>query len=130
MEKESEGESNRKEDRRGRERERERSRAWGNPPGSNLRREQRAKWLFTSILSPISEPRCRDRFHAIASLLASSGISLAHELRNGGAGMNKCVGSYVWNRRNLRIDSCEYCYIFVLFCKFFVNETNFMRVDL
>lgn len=62
MEKESEGESNRKEE------ERERSRAWGNPPGSNLRREQRAKWLFTSILSPISEPRCRDRFHAIASL--------------------------------------------------------------
>lgn len=83
MEKESEGESNRKEDRRkGREREVEHG---GNPPGSNLRREQRAKWLFTSILSPISEPRCRDRFHAIASLLASSGISLAHESRNGGA---------------------------------------------
>lgn len=34
----------------------------GNPPGSNHRREERAKWLFTSILSPISEPRCQNRF--------------------------------------------------------------------
>lgn len=103
MEKESEGESNRKEEEREREVEH-----GGNPPGSNLRREQRAKWLFTSILSPISEPRCRDRFHAIASLLASSGISLAHELRKGGAGMNKCVGNCVWNRRNLRIQGLLY----------------------
>lgn len=34
----------------------------GNPPGSNYQREERAKWLFTSILSPISEPRCQNRF--------------------------------------------------------------------
>lgn len=39
----------------------------GVPQGSNLRCEQRAKWLFTSILSPISEPCCRDRFHAPTS---------------------------------------------------------------
>lgn len=38
----------------------------GNPPGSNHRREERAKWLFTSILSPISEPRCQNRFRTLA----------------------------------------------------------------
>lgn len=36
------------------------------PPGSNHRREERAKWLFTSILSPISEPRCQNRFRTSA----------------------------------------------------------------
>lgn len=38
----------------------------GDPPGSNHRREERAKWLFTSILSPISEPRCQNRFRTSA----------------------------------------------------------------
>lgn len=41
-----------------------------NPPGSNHRCEERAKWLFTSILSPISEPRrCQSsRFRALPRL--------------------------------------------------------------
>lgn len=129
MEKESEGESNRKEDRRkGREREVEHGGTLqGVTFGANSVPSGCLHQFYRRFLNPdvgTDFTRSRLSLHRVEYLWHMSRGTVGQE-------MNKCGGCCFWNRRNLRIDSCKYYYILaLLFCKFFANERNFVRVDL